>query len=104
VLATVLVLKHHNIAFLVAVEVTKNIVLVESTQASVWWNIDHRIVFLALLLEVLHHVLVHIDKTRVNIILALGQGLGLHLLKSRFLSFDRRLSFAALVLLLLRMK
>ena len=51
VLAAILVLKNNDVAFLISVEVTKNIVLVEGSQTTVRWNSD-KCILLRLLLEI----------------------------------------------------
>lgn len=57
VLATILVLKNNNVTFVVSIEVSEDVVLVESAQVCIWWDGDRNFL---LGLEVLHHILVDV--------------------------------------------
>lgn len=67
-LAAILVLKYDDVSFIIAVELAQNIVLVEVSLAGIGRDRNQR---LLLLLKVLHHVLVHVDDARHDVLLLL---------------------------------
>jgi len=68
--SSILVLEDNDVALLVSVKVSEHVVFVESAQVRLWWDRDHR--WLLLLLEVLQHVLVHVNNAANHVHVIVG--------------------------------
>lgn len=68
VFTAILIFKYNNVSFVITVQFTKHIMLIESSQLSVRRNCNQ----LFLLLEILHHILVYINNRRDHIKIVLA--------------------------------